>query len=184
MKKRFLLLTLLRVSQRYLIYLKQIDRISTRTENKLHQSMRNKEIFQLLGLEKSLVYFSTSLKADEVVINKIMRGNVIPIFEEDKDLLDDVLIELNQANEMCNIYSNILSKKMDAFSSVISNNLNNVMKILASLTIIMEIPNIIFAYYGMNVTGLPFPQWWPPIIIAAIICAISAYVLLKKDMIK
>ena len=73
---------------------------------------------------------------------------------------------------------------MDAFSSVISNNLNNVMKILASLTIIMEIPNIIFAYYGMNVTGLPFPMWWPPIIIAGLICSIAAYVLLKKDLIK
>lgn len=184
LRTRFLLLTLLRVSQRYLIYLKQIDRISTRTENKLHQSMRNKEIFQLLGLEKSLVYFSTSLKSDESVVNKIMRGNVITIFEEDSDLLEDVLIELNQAKEMCNIYSDILSKKMDAFSSVISNNLNNVMKILASLTIIMEIPNIIFAYYGMNVTGLPFPMWWPPIIIAGLICSIAAYVLLKKDLIK
>ena len=183
-RTRFLLLMLLRVTQRYLIYLKQIDRISTRTENKLHQSMRNKEIFQLLGLEKSLVYFSTSLKADEVVINKIMRGNEVTVYEEDQDLLEDVLIELNQANEMCNIYSNILSKKMDAFSSVISNNLNNVMKILASLTIIMEIPNIIFAYYGMNVTGLPFPMWWPPIIIAAIICSVAAYVLMKKDLIK
>lgn len=183
-RTRFLLLMLLRISQRYLIYLKQIDRISTRTEKKLNQSMRNRELLQLLGLEKSLVYFSTSLKTDEVIINKIMRGNVIKVYEDDRDLLEDLLIEIHQAIEMCNIYADILGKKMDAFSSIISNNLNIVMKVLTSLTIILEIPNIIFAFYGMNVVGLPFAVWWAPIIIAVIFCIIVAYILEKKDLMK
>ena len=128
LKTRFLLLLLLRISQRYLIYLRQIDRISSRTEQRLHKSMQNKELIQMLGLEKSLVYFSTSLKTDEITLNKIMRGKAIKLYDEDQDLLDDVLIEIHQAIEMCNIYSNILSGTMDAFASVISNNLNIVMK--------------------------------------------------------
>ena len=118
LKTRFLLLLLLRISQRYLIYLRQIDRISSRTEQRLHKSMQNKELIQMLGLEKSLVYFSTSLKTDEITLNKIMRGKAIKLYDEDQDLLDDVLIEIHQAIEMCNIYSNILSGTMDAFASV------------------------------------------------------------------
>lgn len=156
LKTRFLLLLLLRISQRYLIYLRQIDRISSRTEQRLHKSMQNKELIQMLGLEKSLVYFSTSLKTDEITLNKIMRGKAIKLYDEDQDLLDDVLIEIHQAIEMCNIYSNILSGTMDAFASVISNNLNIVMKVLTVITIVMAIPNIIFSFYGMNVAGLPF----------------------------
>ena len=129
LKTRFLLLLLLRISQRYLIYLRQIDRISSRTEQRLHKSMQNKELIQMLGLEKSLVYFSTSLKTDEITLNKIMRGKAIKLYDEDQDLLDDVLIEIHQAIEMCNIYSNILSGTMDAFASVISNNLQILIKI-------------------------------------------------------
>ncbi|NBK97376.1 MAG: magnesium transporter CorA family protein [Erysipelotrichia bacterium] len=182
LRTRFLLLMLLKISQRYLIYLKRIDRLSSRTEKKLHQSMRNKELIQLLGLEKSLVYFSTSLKTDEMIINKILRGNVVKLYEEDQDILEDVLIELKQAIEMCNIYSGILSGTMDAFASVISNNLNIVMKVLTSITIVMAIPNIIFSFYGMNVTGLPFPTWWVPIVIATVSCLIAFYLLVKKDM--
>lgn len=182
LRTRFLLLMLLKISQRYLIYLKRIDRLSSRTEKKLHQSMRNKELIQLLGLEKSLVYFSTSLKTDEVIINKILRGNVVKMYEEDEDILDDVMIEIKQAIEMCNIYSGILSGTMDAFASVISNNLNIVMKVLTSITIVMAIPNIIFSFYGMNVVGLPFPVWWVPIAIATVSCLIAFWLLVKKDM--
>lgn len=182
LRSRFLLLMLLKIAQRYLIYLKRIDRLSSRTEKKLHQSMRNKELIQLLGLEKSLVYFSTSLKTDEVIINKILRGNVVKLYEEDQDILEDVLIELKQAIEMCNIYSGILSGTMDAFASVISNNLNIVMKVLTSITIVMAIPNIIFSFYGMNVEGLPGPVWWIPIVIATISCLVAFYLLVKKDM--
>ena len=181
LKTRFLLL-LLRISQRYLIYLRQIDRISSRTEQRLHKSMQNKELIQMLGLEKSLVYFSTSLKTDEITLNKIMRGKAIKLYDEDQDLLDDVLIEIHQAIEMCNIYSNILSGTMDAFASVISNNLNIVMKVLTVITIVMAIPNIIFSFYGMNVAGLPFPQWWFPTGLAIVACIIATIIFIKKDM--
>ena len=182
LKTRFLLLLLLRISQRYLIYLRQIDRISSRTEQRLHKSMKNKELIQMLGLEKSLVYFSTSLKTDEITLNKIMRGKAIKLYDEDQDLLDDVLIEIHQAIEMCNIYSNILSGTMDAFASVISNNLNIVMKVLTVITIVMAIPNIIFSFYGMNVAGLPFPQWWFPTGLAIVACIIATIIFIKKDM--
>ena len=182
LKTRFLLLLLLRISQRYLIYLRQIDRISSRTEQRLHKSMQNKELIQMLGLEKSLVYFSTSLKTDEITLNKIMRGKAIKLYDEDQDLLDDVLIEIHQAIEMCNIYSNILSGTMDAFASVISNNLNIVMKVLTVITIVMAIPNIIFSFYGMNVAGLPFPQWWFPTGLAIVACIIATIIFIKKAM--
>ena len=182
LKTRFLLLLLLRISQRYLIYLRQIDRISSRTEQRLHKSMQNKELIQMLGLEKSLVYFSTSLKTDEITLNKIMRGKAIKLYDEDQDLLDDVLIEIHQAIEMCNIYSNILSGTMDAFASVISNNLNIVRKVLTVITIVMAIPNIIFSFYGMNVAGLPFPQWWFPTGLAIVACIIATIIFIKKDM--
>lgn len=181
-KTRFLLLLLLKISQRFLVYLKQIDRISSRTESKLHQSMKNQELIQMLGLEKSLVYFSTSLKTDEVTLNKIMRGRLIKLYEEDQDLLEDVLIEIHQAIEMCNIYSNILSGTMDAFASVISNNLNIVMKVLTVITIVMAIPNIIFSFYGMNVEGLPVPTWWFPLGVAALASIIATIIFMKKDM--
>ena len=182
MKTRFLLLLLLRISQRYLIYLRQIDRLSSITEHRLHKSMQNKELIQMLGLEKSLVYFSTSLKTLEVTLNKIMRGKTIRLYEEDQDLLEDVLIEIHQAIEMCNIYSNILSGTMDAYASVISNNLNIVMKILSVITIVMAIPNIVFSFYGMNVIGLPFPIWWVPLFITIIACVIAIIIFKKKDM--
>ena len=182
MKTRFLLLLLLKIAQRFLIYLRQIDRVSSRTEKRLHQSMRNQELIQMLGLEKSLVYFSTSLKTDEVTLNKIMRGKLIKLYEEDQDLLEDVLIEIHQAIEMCNIYSNILSGTMDAFASVISNNLNIVMKVLTVITIVMAIPNIIFSFYGMNVNGFDGTMWWIPALIAIVACIIATLIFKKKDM--
>ncbi len=182
LKTRFLLLLLLRISQQYLIYLRQIDRLSTKTETRLYQSMQNKELIQMLGLEKSLVFFSTSLKADEITLNKIMRGKFIKLYEDDEDLLEDVIIEVKQAIEMCNIYSNILSGTMDAFASVISNNLNIVMKVLTVITIVMAIPNIIFSFYGMNVDGLPITQVWFPTFIALLACLIAIFIFKKKDM--
>lgn len=182
LKTRFLLMTLLRIAVRFLQYLKQIDRISSSTEQRLHQSMRNKELIQLLGLEKSLVFFSTSLKSNEITLEKILRGRIIKLYEEDEDLLEDVLIEIKQAIEMCNIYSNILSGTMDAFASVISNNLNIVMKVLTCITIVMAIPTMIFSFYGMNVLDLPLPYSWVPVGISVLLSAIVALVFFKKDM--
>ena len=183
-KTRFLLTILLRVASRFLLYLKQIDRISSSTEKQLHQSMRNKELIQLLGLEKSLVYFSTSLKSDEITMEKILRGRIIKLYDEDQDILEDVLIEIKQAIEMCNIYSGILSGTMDAFASIISNNLNIVMKILAAVTIVMAIPNIVFGFYGMNVVGFGGVTMFVPIAVTLILMALSAVILAKLGMFK
>lgn len=186
LRTRFLLGLLLRIATRYLTFLKQIDKISSNTEKQLHKSMRNKELIQLLGLEKSLVYFSTSLKGNEITLEKILRGRVIKLYDEDQDLLEDVLIEVKQAIEMCNIYSSILSGMMDAFASIISNNLNIVMKVLTSLTIVMAIPTIVSSFYGMNIAnGMPFDQfWWFPIALSAAISLVVALILVKKGMFK
>ncbi len=182
-RNRFILQMQYKIANRYLQYLKQIDKISLYVEKKLHKSMRNKELIQLLELEKSLVYFSTSLKANEVTLEKVLRGRIIKLYDEDQDLLEDVLIEVKQAIEMSNIYSNILSGTMDAFASIISNNLNIVMKVLASITILMAIPTIISSFYGMNVEGIPLSgSFWYPVILAVIITAAGGFWLQKKGM--
>ena len=182
-KTSFILHILLRVAKRYLQYLKQIDKIYNHMERQLHKTQRNKELLQLMDLEKSLVYFNTSLKADEVTLEKILRGRIVTLYEEDHDLLEDVLIEVRQAIEMANIYSSIISRMMDAFASVISNNLNVIMKVLTSITILLTIPNIIFSFYGMNVAGLPWDQFfWVPIVIAVVLILVVGYVLKKKDL--
>jgi len=136
-------------------YLRHIDKKTDDAEKSLHKSMRNRELIKLLELEKSLVFFTTSLKSNEVVMEKLLRGKYIRLYEEDQDLLEDVIIENKQAIEMANIYSSILSGMMDAFASVISNNLNVVMKFLTSVTIVMAIPTMIASFFGMNVP-LPF----------------------------
>lgn len=182
-RTQFILYILLQVAKRYLQYLKQIDKIYNYMERQLYKSQRNKELIQLLDLEKSLVYFSTSLKANEVTLEKILRGRIVTLYEEDHDLLEDVLIEVRQAIEMANIYSSIISGMMDAFASVISNNLNVIMKVLTSLTILLTLPNIVFGFYGMNVAGLPLDQfWWFPLVVAGVIIAAVAVILKKRDL--
>lgn len=181
MKTRFVLIFLLKIATKYIAYLKQIDKMSSFTERQLHKAMKNKELIQLLGLEKSLVYFSTSLKANEVTLQKILRGRVIKLYEEDQELLEDVVIEVKQAIEMSNIYSSILSGMMDAFASIISNNLNIVMKRLTIITIIMAIPTIVFSLYGMNVDGLPFSDTpWFAVGISLVVSTVLGMVLFGK----
>ncbi|MBR4950275.1 MAG: magnesium transporter CorA family protein [Clostridia bacterium] len=183
-KTQFVLYLQLKIASKYLLYLKQIDRLSKYVEKKLHQSMRNKELIQLLDLRKSLVFFSTSLKANEATLEKMMRGRVIKLYEEDQDLLEDVLIEVKQAIEMSTIYSNVLSGTMDAFASIISNNLNIVMKVLTSITILMAIPTMIASFYGMNVKDLPLPYTWFPLAFAGVVTLIVGIILWKKGMFK
>ena len=155
-KTRFLLQLLYRNATKYLRYLRMIDKASDRLENRLHKSMRNRELIQMLRLSKSLIYFSTSLKANEVILEKIMRSHNILKYEEDSDLLEDVIIENKQAIEMAGIYMEILSGTMDAFASLVSNNLNIVTKFLASMTIVMAIPSIFSGFWGMNFASMPF----------------------------
>lgn len=157
-KTRFLFQILLTISAFYLRYLGRIDRETDRLERALRASMKNAEIFDLLALQKSLVYFTTSLRSNEAVLQKLLRTRSLKMYEEDEELLEDVIVENKQASEMAKIYSDTLSAMMDAFTSVISNNLNRVMKLLTSLTIILAIPTIVASYYGMNV-DLPFQNY-------------------------
>lgn len=169
MKTRFILQILYKNSALYLQYLRSINKKSEGVEKKLHASTKNQELIELLELEKSLVYFTTSLRSNEVVLEKLLKTENIKKYPEDTDLLEDVIIENKQAIEMANIYSGILSGMMDAFASVISNNLNIVMKLLAIITIVLSIPTMIFSAYGMNVdlSGMPFTQhaWGFPLVI-------------------
>ncbi|ODU55088.1 MAG: magnesium transporter [Clostridium sp. SCN 57-10] len=160
MKSRFILQFLYQIDTLYLQYLRNIDRKSDEVETQLHKSTQNRELIELLKLEKSLVYFTTALRSNEAVLEKLLRTELIKKYPEDAELLEDVIVENKQAIEMTNIYSGILSGMMDAFASVISNNLNIVMKVLAIVTIVMAIPTMIFSAYGMNVNaaGMPFAQ--------------------------
>lgn len=182
-KTRFILQLLYKNASYYLQYLRQIDRLSYKNEQELYKSMKNKELIELLELEKSLVYFTTSLRSNEIVLEKMMRMESIKQYPEDQDLLEDVIIENKQAIEMANIYSNILSGTMDAFASVISNNLNIVMKTLTSITIVMSIPTIIASFFGMNVKDIPFEsanQGFMIIVVFSIIFSIGIGVYMFK----
>lgn len=185
-KFRFIYQILYRNAQRYLLYLRQIDKMSDQVEKRLHKSMKNKELIQLLDLEKSLVYITTALKANEAVLEKILKLDIIKKFPDDIDLLDDVIVENKQAIEMANIYSGILSGMMDAFASIISNNLNIVMKVLASITIIMSIPTIFASFYGMNVINIPFSSspygFYIVIGMSAITSLIAGLIFMKKNL--
>lgn len=183
-KTRFILQLLYRISAKYLQYLKQIDKATMLVESELHRSMKNKELIQMLRLEKSLVFFSTSLKSNEIVMEKLLRMDYIKKYPDDTDLLEDVIIENKQAIEMCNIYRDILSGTMDAFASVISNNLNIVMKLLASITIIFAVPQLVASLWGMNVKGIPFSTgaggfYWV-LGFSAVITVIAVIIMWKK----
>ena len=150
-RSRFLLRVLLKTSQLYLTYLKDINRRTSLVEKELHKAMKNEELIKLLNIEKSLVSFASSLRSNELMMEKLPKVRIIVMNEDNKDFLEDVIVDNKQAIEMANIYSNILSGMMDAFASVISNNLNVVLKFLTSITIILMIPTLIASIYGMNV---------------------------------
>lgn len=150
-KTRFIYQLLYHNASRYLHYLRQIDKASDRVHEELQKSYRNRELLQLMALEKSLVYFSTSLKANEMVLEKLIKVNFIQKYPDDQDLLEDVIIENKQAIEMCSIYRDILTGMMDAYASIISNNLSIVMKFLAAITIVISLPTLVTSAWGMNV---------------------------------
>lgn len=184
-KTRFIMQVFYRVATIYLQYLRVINRESDRLEDKLKESQRNQEIMEMHELEKALVYFTTAIRSNETVFEKLLRTEKVKRYPEDEDLLEDVIIENRQALEMANIYSGILNSTMDTFSSVISNNLNGVMKALATVTIVMSIPTMIASFYGMNV---PLPgqnQSYGFLVvlgIAGLIASIVAIIFRKKDL--
>lgn len=184
-RTRFLLQLQYVIAKKYLQYLKQIDRASQRVQAELEKAMKNEGLIEMLSLEKSLVYFSTSLRSNTAVLDKVPR--LVKFFEEDEDLWDDVLIENRQAIEMSNIYRDILSGTMDTYASIISNNLNVVMKTLTVLTLLVDTPAMIAALWGMN-TGVPFEHelwgFWVVVGINVLICIALIIVFIKKKMLK
>lgn len=181
-KSRLLLQIFYANAERFLTLLKRLNKETEVAESVLKNSMKNKELLKLLSLKKGLVYFTTSLKSNEVVMEKTLRGNLIKLYEEDEDILDDAIIENKQAIEMSRIYSDILTGTLDAYASIISNNLNAVMQFLTSITIILAIPTMISSYWGMNV---PVPLQDNPfgfimIVVLSITIGIIATIWLKK----
>ena len=183
MKTRFILQILYRNANMYLHYLRIIDKKSEQIESQLHRSQRNKELIELLELEKCLVYFTTSLRSNEMVLEKLMKIDSIKHYPEDEDLLEDVIIENKQAIEMADIYSNILRDTTEAVASIIN---NIVMKFLATVTLVISVPNIIFSAYGMNVRSesMPFadsPYGFPILCgIALGVCLVLVFIMAKK----
>ena len=186
MKSRFLLQILHKNASYYLHYLRRINKMTTTLEKEIYDSMQNKQLIQLLELEKSLVYFSTSLKSNELVLNKMLKTSSIKKYHDDDDLLDDVIVENRQALEMATIYGDILSRIMDAFSAIISNNQNNVMQVLTVITLIVSLPTLISGFFGMNVGGIPLAEnpngFWLISFISVIICIIITMLMSKNKL--
>ena len=191
-KTRFLFQILYRSATLFLRYLMQINRRTDDIEEILRHSMRNKEFFLLLELQKSLTYFTSALRSNGIVMERLMRlrrntslHHLIKMYEEDEDLLEDVIIENKQAIEMVEMYSNILMNMSDTFASIISNNLNLVMKFLASITIMLAVPTIIFSLWGINVP-VPFQDTevgFYYVVGIAMFCTVVAVIMLwRKDL--
>ena len=175
---RFILQLILRATVRYLAYLKQLNNAANIIQKKLEQESRNKQLIKLFNIEKSLVYFTTSLKSNLLMLERLRRLGLVEMNEHNENLIEDIFTECKQAIEMANIYSDILSGMMDAFASVISNNLNIVMRLLTSITIILTIPILVASFYGMNVP-LPLADSryaFPGLIILSVILCVLAVV--------
>ncbi len=164
-------------------YLKEINLRRNNLEHKLYVANRNEELLQLMRIQKSLVYFLTALRSNELLMMKMARTNFLQLNEDEKDFLDDLIVETSQALEMANTYTNILSSTLDAFASIISNNQNEVLKRLTTLTIVLTVPILIASIYGMNVP-IPYKDtpyaFWIPVIISLIILAVVAWNYFKR----
>jgi len=191
-RTRFLFQILYKSATYYLRYLRAISRQSEEIEDRLRVSMKNRDILRLLELQKGLTYFNAALRSDGVVLDKLLRvrsnhtpTNIIRIYEEDEELLEDVIIENKQAREMVEMYGKILARQADTFSSIISNNQNSVMKFLAAMTIIIAIPTVIASFFGMNVP-VPFSEnqhgFIYIMIIAVMGSAVLAYTFWRRNM--
>ena len=181
---RFALYIFLETATRYLTHLREINRMTEIIEDQLQKSTRNREVLDLLKYQKSLTYFATALRSNEVMMERVQRTQIFNYYEEDQDLLEDVLTENQQAIQMTGIATEILSGMMDAFASIISNNLNGVMKALAALTIILNMPAIVAAFYGMNVAlpGESHPLAFLMVIgMSLSLTAIATFIFYKRD---
>lgn len=185
-KTRFLIQILLKVSSSYLKVLNIVNNDIDVKEKVLYKSTDNKHLVELLDIEKTLVYFITSLKANDLVLEKLSKGNVISMYEEDIEILEDTIIENKQGIEMCNIYKEILSNITDTYATIVSNNLNVAMKFLASVTIVLSIPTMISSFLGMNVNLGSFASSEHSFLIicllSLLVAVIIAWILKRKNM--
>lgn len=181
---RFVLRLLLNTATRFLAHLREINHHVELLEDQLQLSTRNKEVLELLKYQKSLTYFTTALKSNELMMERLQRSQIFKAYPEDEDLLEDVITENQQAIEMTNISSNILSGMMDAFASIISNNLNAVMKFLAAITVVLSLPTMIASFYGMNV-DLPLDHlpsaYVYPFLASVVIVAAVLFIFNRRD---
>jgi magnesium transporter len=181
---RFVLRVLLQTSSRFLSHLRQMTRVIDALEDELQESTRNREVLELLKYQKSLTFFTTALRSNELMMERLQRSQWFATYPDDEDLLEDVITENRQAIDMTNITSNILSSMMDAFASIISNNLNRVMKLLASITIVVSLPTMVASFFGMNVL-LPLEgHSWAFLVvlgISLVISSVSAFIFWKRD---
>ena len=173
-----------KVANNFMDFLKEINNRRNTYEQKLYDSNRNEELLNLMRIQKSLLYFVTALRSNELLMIKLERTNFLQLDDEEREMLSDLIVETSQALEMANIYNNILSSTLDAFASIISNNLNNVMKRLTSITIILSLPLLVTSIYGMNVT-IPFANtehafYIPLILSVTASLIISGYFMKKK----
>lgn len=176
-KLRFILQIFYRTVLRFLRALKDINLQTNEIEQELQQSLKNKELIRLLNYEKSLVYFTTSLRSNQILMDRMKKTRYIrSASPDDVELLDDILIDNFQAIEMANIYTNILSGLMDAFASVISNNVNSVMHTLTKITIVLMLPTLVASFYGMNLKWLPFAKNEYSFIIILSICTLLSLI--------
>ena len=172
-----------KVVQNFMEYLKEVNHNRNLYEQKLYVSNRNEELLNLMRIQKSLVYFVTALRSNELLMMKMERTNFLQLTEEEREFLNDLIVDTSQALEMANIYTNILSSTLDAYASIISNNLNNVMKRLTSITIILSLPALVTGIYGMNV-DIPYAKsphaFYIPVIISLGISIIISWYFMKK----
>lgn len=183
-KKNMMVLKIFeKVTTNFQDYLKEINLRRNTLEQKLYIANRNEELLQLMRIQKSLVYFITALRSNELLMMKLARTNFLQLNEDEKDFLDDLVVETSQALEMANTYTNILNSTLDAFASIISNNQNEVLKRLTTLTIFLSVPVLIASIYGMNVP-IPYKDtpyaFWAPVIISLIIVAFVIWNYLKR----
>lgn len=172
-----------KITSNFQDYLKEINTRRNSLEQKLYDSNRNEELLQLMRIQKSFVYFLTALRSNELLMMKISRTNLLKLNEEERDLLEDLIVETSQALEMANTYTTILNSTLDAFASIISNNQNDVLKRLTTLTIFLSVPVLIASIYGMNVP-IPYENshmaFWLPVILSIIILAFVIWNYVKR----
>jgi magnesium transporter len=184
-KKNMMILKVFeKVVQNFMEFLKEINHRRNQYETSLYNSNSNEDLLNLMRIQKSLVYFVTALRSNEMLMMKLERTNFLGLNEEEREFLQDLIVDTSQALEMANIYTNILSSTMDAFASIISNNLNSVMKRLTSITIILSLPILVTSIYGMNVDHIPYIHsaysFYIPIILSIALSLLISWYFMKK----